>query len=226
MNEDNSLEIVWDKDKKKGGVTPIKTDDKLKKKKFKSQFHDCESKDFPLEFGCKSTKIAKVQKCLGVTADGKFGKFTKKAMEDYKHDTSKGLTKEVYDNIINNCGGKRNDVEPVLQSGGLKMSSLTPDYVSTGLSNTDFTKIIKNNQQPDMLYKSLVEAGYIVGDIRPTTLDDGTIVPSTNRVKYKGPDLSEDLLGMLDSVISSMGYDRIKQKLDKSYGDKYVWLKK
>jgi hypothetical protein len=77
-----------------------------------------------------------------------------------------------------------------------------------------------------MLYKSLVEAGYIVGDIRPTTLDDGTIVPSTNRVKYKGPDLSEDLLGMLDSVISSMGYDRIKQKLDKSYGDKYVWLKK
>jgi hypothetical protein len=221
----SGIEITWDKNNKKDDK-PVKTDDNLKKKEFKSQFHDCENKDFPLEFGCKSTKIAKVQKCLGVTDDGKFGKFTKKAMEDYKHDTSKGLTKDIYDNIIDNCGNKRNDVEPVIQSGGLKMSDLTPDYVSTGLSNTDFTKIIKNNQQPDMLYKALVEAGYIVGDIRPTTLDDGTIVPSTNRVKYKGPDLSEDLLGMLDSVMSSMGYDRIKQKLDKSYGDKYVWLKK
>lgn len=232
INEDNSLDIVWDKEKKSGGDgkksgdTPIKTGGETVKKKFKSQFHDCEGKDFPLEFGCKSTKIAEVQKCLGVTADGKFGRFTKKAMEDLTHDTSKGLTKDIYDNIINNCGGKRNDVEPVLQSGGLKMSDLVKNNGGAKLDDTKLLNIIKNNQQPEELYKSLAAEGYIVGDVRSTTLEDGTIIPSTNRVKYKGPNLSEDLLGMLDSFISTMGYDRIKQKLDKSYGDKYVWLKK
>ncbi|MFM2009891.1 MAG: hypothetical protein RLZZ479_281, partial [Bacteroidota bacterium] len=32
--------------------------------------------------------------------------------------------------------------------------------------------------------------------------------------------------GKLDTTLSGLGYDRIKQKLDKSYGDKYVWLKR
>lgn len=224
--EEQELTIKWDKNKKTVDDTPVKTGGDTIKKKFKSQFHDCEGKDFPLEFGCKSTKIAEVQKCLGVTADGKFGRFTKKAMEDFTHDTSKGLTKDIYDNIINNCGGKRNDVETVLQSGGLKMSDLVKNNGGAKLDDTKLLNIIKNNQQPEELYKSLAAEGYIVGDVRSTTLEDGTIIPSTNRVKYKGPNLSEDLLGMLDSFISTMGYDRIKQKLDKSYGDKYVWLKK
>lgn len=106
------------------------------------------------------------------------------------------------------------------------MSDLVKNNGGAKLDDTKLLNIIKNNQQPEELYKSLAAEGYIVGDVRSTTLEDGTIIPSTNRVKYKGPNLSEDLLGMLDSFISTMGYDRIKQKLDKSYGDKYVWLKK
>ena len=42
----------------------------------------------------------------------------------------------------------------------------------------------------------------------------------------KGPDLDAETVSKLDTTLSGLGYDRIKQKLDKSYGDKYVWLKR
>ena len=37
--------------------------------------------------------------------------------------------------------------------------------------------------------------------------------------------LDGETLGKLDTIISGMGYTRIKQRIDKRYGDKYVWLK-
>jgi hypothetical protein len=63
------------------------------------------------------------------------------------------------------------------------------------------------------------------GDANETTLEDGTVLPATNRVKYKGPDLDDEILGKLDGILANKGYERIKQK-SKDYGEKYVWLQK
>lgn len=221
--QETEIDIAWDKEKKKGEVTPIKTGggDTIKKKKLGFKSHDCESKDFPLEFGCRSTKIGEVQRCLGVADDGKLGPKTMKAIEDNKYDTSRGLSKDVYDAILKAC--KPRNLEPVssLQSKGLKMMDIASPKVDLDKLN----KIIQVSPKPIDLYKRFKEEGWIVGDTNETTLEDGTVIPPSNRVKYKGPDLDETLLSQLDDVITGMGYDRIKQKLNKSYGDKYVWLK-
>ena len=216
--------IVWDKDKKKGDG---KVDDGGKvdggNKNKKSAYHDCEGKDFPLEYGCKSSKIAEVQKCLGVNDDTKFGPATMKALVDNKYDTSRGLSKDVYDAIKGNCNPterKRLDATPIelVKSSGLKMSGLAPGSIK-------LPELIRLNPQPVDLYKVMEDAGYIKGDTDETQLEDGTTLPPTKRVKYKGPDLDGETLGKLDTIISGMGYTRIKQRIDKRYGDKYVWLK-
>lgn len=226
---DTGTTIVWDKDKKTGGDGNSGGDGTIVKKKKPSAYHDCEGKDFPLEYGCKqspkTSKIAELQKCLGVTDDGMFGRNTMKALVDYKYDTSRGISKDVYDAVIANCNPteKRKldtNIEP-LKSAGLKMSSLAPDSMKL----PDLSKMIQMNQPPIDFYNVLKNAGYMRGDANETTLEDGTVLPATNRVKYKGPDLDDEILGKLDGILASKGYERIKQKF-KDYGEKYVWLQK
>ena len=96
---------VWDDKQQKCVVvspTPVPTDDDDKKKeeKKKTNWRECE---FPLVVGCKGENVRKVQECLGIDADGKFGKGTKKAVNNngYGDDVSK----EDYDKIIAKCGG-------------------------------------------------------------------------------------------------------------------------
>lgn len=78
--------------------TPVPTEDDDKKKK--TNWRECE---FPLVVGCKGENVRKVQECLGIDADGKFGRGTKKALNSngYGDDVSK----EDYDKIIAKCGG-------------------------------------------------------------------------------------------------------------------------
>jgi hypothetical protein len=221
---DAGTTIVWDKDKKTGGDGKSGGDGTVVKKK-KSAYHDCENKDFPLEYGCTSTKIAEVQKCLGVDDDGKFGPNTMKALVDDKYDTSKGLSKDVYDAVKGNCAPSQRkkldtNIEP-LKPSGLKMSSLAPGSIKL----PDLSKMIQSNQPPIDFYNVLKDAGYIRGDASETTLEDGTVIAATKRVKYKGPDLDDEILGKLDGILSTKGYERIKQKT-KDYGEKYVWLQK
>jgi hypothetical protein len=92
---------VWDDKQQKCVVvspTPVPTEDDDKKKK--TNWRECE---FPLVVGCKGENVRKVQECLGIDADGKFGKGTKKAVNNngYGDDVSK----EDYDKIIAKCGG-------------------------------------------------------------------------------------------------------------------------
>ena len=99
---------VWD-DKQQKCVpvspTPVPVTDKdekedKKEEKKKTEFREC---DFPLVVGCKGENVRKVQECLGIGADGKFGRGTKKALQSngYGDDVSK----EDYDKIISKCGG-------------------------------------------------------------------------------------------------------------------------
>ncbi len=217
--------ITWDKDKKTddgggGGGTVVKK---------KSIYHDCESKDFPLEYGCKSSKIAEIQKCLGVTDDSKFGPNTMKALVDNKYDTSKGISKDVYDAVKGNCNPtviKKLDTTPIetIKSSGLKMSSLAPVNIKP-IDTSQIEKMIQSNRPPVDYYNLFKEAGNIRGDASETTLEDGTVIAATKRVKYKGDELSSEILGKLDGILSANGYERIKQKT-KDYGEKYVWLQK
>jgi len=58
--------------------------------------------DFPYTKGCSSSVVAEVQKCLGLTNDGKFGSKTESALVSGGY--GKEITKEVYDKIKEKCG--------------------------------------------------------------------------------------------------------------------------
>ena len=224
--------ITWDKDKKTddgggGGGAVVK--------KKKSIYHDCEGRDPDWEYGCvqtpKTSKLAGLQKCLGVEDDGKFGPNTMKALVDNKYDTSKGISKDVYAAVIGNCSSapverKKLDTTPIelAKSTGLKMSSLAPVNIKP-IDVSQMDKMIQSNRPPIDYYNLFKEAGNIRGDASETTLEDGTVIAATKRVKYKGDELSSEILGKLDGILSANGYERIKQKT-KDYGEKYVWLQK
>ena len=57
---------------------------------------------FPYKRGCKNNELVEIQKCLGISSDGKFGKDTERALKDKGYDTI--ITKELYDKIMSNCG--------------------------------------------------------------------------------------------------------------------------
>jgi hypothetical protein len=57
---------------------------------------------FPYKRGCKNNDLVEIQKCLGISSDGKFGKDTERALKNKGYDTI--ITKELYDKIMANCG--------------------------------------------------------------------------------------------------------------------------
>jgi len=68
----------------------------------------CDS--FPLTKGCKGGKVSEFQKCIGVSADGKFGPKTEQGLKDKGYDIT--VTQEVYDKILKNCGKSNSDINP------------------------------------------------------------------------------------------------------------------
>ena len=81
----------------------------------------------------------------------------------------------------------------------------------------DGTKWVEDvdQNQGKQLYDSLIQQGKL-------KIENNMFA---NRIKEKG-DLTTDQLNMIDSYLLPLGYTRFKQKLDKSYGVKYVWRKK
>lgn len=193
--------ITWDGDKTQGGgggKTPRK-----------SIYHDCSKKDFPLEFGCKSSKIREIQRCLGMETryqTGNFGPITLRALSNGGYDVkSKTITSEIYTNVTTNCKGQKD----------LKMVGTDrrdTDLKPTAPTITPKEPRMTSLESPEQLYKKIYDAGLLTGE------DGG------NRIKYKGDDLSPESLEKLDTALSNKGYTRIKQK-DKEYGEKYVWVK-
>jgi hypothetical protein len=225
----SNIHIDWDGEKASGGGGG-KIDD-AGPARTRSTYKPCAN--FDLTPGCKSDYVREVQLCLGLPQKyqtGNFGPITTKALSDAGYDGSK-LTKDVYLKITSNCNGsttgttteptKRLDAEPIkLPTRDIKLPS------AIDMKLPQIAPIIQSNQQPVDLYTALKDAGYLKGDANETRLEDGTVLPATNRVKYKGPDLDAETVSKLDTTLSGLGYDRIKQKIDKSYGDKYVWLKR
>ena len=144
---------------------------------------------------------------------------------------TKGLSKDVYDAVKGNCApSQRKKLDTSIEKAqpvGLKMSSLAPNTkeIDPNQLKSKMDSMIQSNRPSVDYYNLFKEAGYIRGDASETTLEDGTVIAATKRVKYKGPDLDDEILGKLDGILSANGYERIKQKT-KDYGEKYVWLQK
>lgn len=71
---------------------------------------------FPYEKFCKSDKIKDIQKCLGLTADGKLGPGTEKALKAKGY--SVPLSQSDYDKIMANCEGSSVTTTTTVFSGG------------------------------------------------------------------------------------------------------------
>jgi hypothetical protein len=188
--------IIWDKDKKEdggststgggGGKTGI--------------YRDCENMDFPLPVGCRSTKIAEIQKCLGEEDDGRLGPLTMKAMEDNKYDTSRGLSKDVYDAILTNCGKKPD---------GLNLTSLAP---------TDLNPIIP----PKVPVKPVFDENrlnQLLTNENLVKLRDGDVV------KWKGPALEGNDYYILNQYLEKQGYVQKTQRETGNKDDEDVTMK-
>jgi hypothetical protein len=215
-----NIHIDWDGEKK----TTTTTNPNPKVKSKSSTYKPC--KGLPFSYGCKNDFIRQMQVCLGLPTNlqtGNYGPKTQTALKEAGYDTSKGITEDTYKAVLTNCSGDRKKLEPIEP---IKLSGIKSIPSKIDIKLPELTQMIQSNQQPADLYKVLKDAGLLRGDANETTLEDGTVLPPTNRVKYKGPELDDETVGKLDSILSGMGYDRIKQKLDKRYGEKYVWLKK
>ena len=209
------FDITWDGQKKEEKIIPpIK----------KSRYHDCSGKD-TFEFGCRAPKIKEIQICLGMEQryqTGNFGPLTKKALEDMSYDTSKGITVEMYNRIKSTCTGN-SDVRAPKLDGSIEplKTNLTPKSAPVNTDNLKLPNLqpVGQGNRGESIYKGL-----------KNNYGDGTnpempyIFSSGGRIKYKGDDLGDDVLGQLDQHIGTLGYQRIKEK-DKDYGVKYVWAK-
>lgn len=205
------IEINWDGDKKDGTViTPPK----------KGGYVDCNEKPLPHKFGCKSDKIAEVQKCLDINSDGKFGPVTRKTLLDNEYDPVNGLTQEIYDAVIAKCKKEGDKLEPKIEP--VPHKSTEPIYAPEKLKLSDLVPKIKLPEKlgpiklpeatPKELYLTFLRGGLLKGE------------EGNDRIKYKGPELDAKSLEKLDAAFTNMGYQRIKQ-IDKRYGDKYVYEK-
>jgi hypothetical protein len=213
-----NIHVDWDGEKKKE-VTP-NPNPKPKPSPYKA----CTK--LPFAYGCKNDMIREMQVCLGLPKNmqtGNYGPKTQALLKEKGYDLSGGIIKQTYDAVLADCGQtkERRKLEPIEP---IKLSGIKPIPSKIDIKLPDLTRLIQMNPQPVDLYKVMKDAGYLRGDAKETSLEDGTILDPTNRVKYKGPDLDGETLGKLDTILSGMGYTRIKQKIDKRYGDKYVWL--
>jgi hypothetical protein len=83
--------------------------------------------DFPYKKKCSSPIVAEVQKCLGLTDDGRFGPKTEQAL--IKAGYGSEITKEVYDKIKEKCGSNT-ATEPIVNPDKIDPNSVTYTDVS------------------------------------------------------------------------------------------------
>ena len=77
------------------------------------QWKDCESKDFPYEFGCKNTKIGEMNECLFDTKlSGIFYRDLLEKLKDMAFDMSKKeITKDMYEAVMLDCKKQEESIE-------------------------------------------------------------------------------------------------------------------
>jgi hypothetical protein len=231
QSEEGELKIVWDKDKKSGGDGGNTGGGTTSTKK---TYYDCTNVNIdttPLTYGCKSSKIAEIQKCLGVGVDGKFGPNTRKALIGKSYDVSNGITKDIYTKVLAACNPSASQTAGSTEGGAdvnylrnpIKLNlGPVPQMPSKNNTSSNF------NQPTDTVTKTLSptnESGQnfynrLEGN---GNFEDGKF--GDNRARYKGNNLNDEDLGKLDEFFRANGYERERGRIQKPYGEKYVWIK-
>jgi hypothetical protein len=216
-----NIQITWD-------GTTAKTDNNKKTQTDGSKYQTCN--DFPFTFGCKNIIITDIQKCLGLEAKyqtGNFGPMTKQKLIDAKINDGTSITLDDFNKIRTNCAGQpetkpqtepqKVDVPaaPIVAQTTQNEPQQTPVQPTSAPVQPPSAPEVTGNQLYDhYLANNYFKAGK-VGD---------------QRVKYKGPDLTQSDLDKLNQYLNSQGYNFLKDK-DKGtqYGtpdtEKYVWTK-
>lgn len=177
------------------------------------EYVNCETTGFPYKYGCVSSHIAKIQRCLGISPQkGYFGPKTLRVLRNIGHDLSNGLTKEIYDIEVRRCEGTPKPTENNTQQepNAQQEPSTQAQFNSKESSFSNDDKLDESLEFYNMMSKN----GLIVRDGK-----------NTNRIKFKGAELSENQLAMLDTVLKLRGFNRLKN-VEKGYGYKHVWQKR
>ena len=187
-------------------------------KKSGQKYYDCSSVNLDttaLTYGCKDNRIAEVQKCLGITADGKFGPATRKALTDNAYDMSKGITKEIYAKIIAGCK-KGNTAAATTGStvGGADVNYLrNPIKLDLGqvpeMPKGTGGKSASEGMTDAAYYQSLVDKGLIQRN-------------AVGRIVYKGKVLEPADKAKLDNQMTRLGYE-VSRIAATDEGARYVW---
>ena len=216
----SKIDISWDGEKP--AETPVGGGGKSG-----VNYHDCSSKDFPLEFGCISPKIAEIQGCLGITPQkGYFGPKTKRTMES-TYNLSSGITKTIYDEVKAKCGeaAKTDDNKVVTPAPEEKPQAQMP----TNGENPDAAGLNKPEVAPEKTPEPAApeETGRdIYNRLEKQGFFRGSKIGENNRVPYKGGKLPNSDVQKLDQFFGDEGYKRFEPaKEGKRYGEKYVWRK-
>ena len=169
-------------------------------------YHDCSTKDFPLEFGCIAPKIAEIQGCLGITPQkGNFGPKTKKGLEDLQYNLSGGITKEIYDKIKADCNPT---------TGSTTGSTATVTGSTTG-STATVTGSTTGNTTTAPITPPAVPAEPVFDRNRLQELiASKNLVKKRNGVivKWIGPELEGNDYYILDKHLIDKGYIQKKQR--------------
>lgn len=182
----------------------------------KKTYYDCSSVNLDtaaLTYGCKDERIAKVQGCLGIAADGKFGPNTRKALVDNAYDISNGITKAVYEKVLAGCG------KGLAQSAGSTDGSLADVNYLRNPIKMDLGKVPempkKNSQgmSDAKYYQSLVDGGLIQKNL-------------AGRIAYNGPVLEPEEKIKLDNQALVLGYVPTAKDSATDEGARYVWKRK
>lgn len=181
------------------------------------------AKIFPLKVGRKGPKVKELQTRVGVTPDGIFGTKTDQAVAQkakalgLQYNSQSGVDKALFDKLAGQIAsqptGAQTGTPSNLPQPPKTNVDVTPQQVQPTV--TAPTGVAAAGQTPEQLFNSLVGTNAI------DSLMDADGV-GRRRIKYKGPEPSQEILTKVDEFLKGKGYNRIKQKV-KGYGVKYVW---
>ena len=228
IGEQGDLNIVWDKDKKSGGGDGGNSGGGGGGSTKTKKYYDCSSVNLDttaITYGCKDKRVAEVQKCLGITADGKFGPATRKALIDNAYDAKGGITKAIYEKVLKGC--KKGEVASTTSTTGKTDSSLADVSYLRNPIKMDLGQVpqMPKKQSGSAESQSMTGEEYYVS-LQQKGFIDTTSFLGRRKVAYNGPVLAQSDIQRLNSFLENRGYYQTnddKYKLTDT-GEKYVWI--
>ena len=181
----------------------------------RTRFTNCDSKELPHAFGCKSDYVREVQQCLGLPQKyqtGNFGPITQKALTDAGYNGSE-IDKTTHEKITSNCNGTTSTTGSTVTDTRINRLDATP----ITLAPRDITslKVPTSLNIPDLI-KNLkpISINTQPSDERQAEIIRGVTDRGFDMV-YKGGALTDDeKMWMLKHYGAEEGINKTKVKGD------------